>query len=244
VKAFQKLIVTSATYRQSSKAERRNLEADPDNQLYTRGPSYRMSAEQIRDNALASSGLINEKIGGPSVYPYQPKGLWESISNYHRYKEQTGDTLYRRSMYTIWKRTAPPPMMLNFDASERHFCVVKRQKTSTPLQALVVMNDPQFVEASRVVAERMLKQPGDLSEKLSYGFMALTSRRPSSKEVQILNDLYQEELVDFRTNPGRARAILSTGGHPVDKLLNPADLAAGTIVASTIMNFDEFLIKR
>lgn len=244
VKALQKLIVMSATYMQSSAANSRQLETDPENQLYARGPSYRMSAEQIRDNALASSGLINEKIGGPSVYPYQPKGLWESISNYHKYREQKGDTLYRRSMYTIWKRTAPPPMMLNFDASERHFCVVKRQKTSTPLQALVVMNDPQFVEASRVLAQRMLKQTGNLDAKLSYGFMALTSRRPSSKEMKILKDLYQEELADFRTNPGRVRAILSTGEHPVDKLINPSDLAAGTIVASTMMNFDEFLIKR
>ena len=229
---------------QSSTVNNRQVEADPDNQFYTRGPSYRMSAEQIRDNALASSGLINGKIGGPSVYPYQPKGLWESISNYHKYTQQTGDTLYRRSMYTIWKRTAPPPMMLNFDASERHFCVVKRQKTSTPLQALVVMNDPQFVEASRVLAQQMLKQTGTLDAKLSYGFMALTSRQPSSKEMKILKDLYQEELVDFRKNPSRVKAVLSTGEYPIDKRINLSDLAAGTIVASTIMNFDEFLIKR
>lgn len=244
VKALQKMIVTSATYMQSSMAGRREMESDPENQLYARGPSYRMSAEQIRDNALASSGLINEHIGGPSVYPYQPAGLWESISNYHKYREQKGDTLYRRSMYTIWKRTAPPPMMLNFDASERHFCIVKRQKTSTPLQALVVMNDPQFVEASRVLAQRMLKQPGNLDKKLSYGFVALTSRQPSVKELHVIKELYQEEWADFRKNPGRVKAVLSTGDYPVDKQLNPVDLAAGTIVASTIMNFDEFVIKR
>ncbi len=244
VKALQKLIVMSSTYRQSSSVDRQKVEKDPDNQLYSRGPNYRMSAEQIRDNALTASGLLNGKIGGPSVYPYQPKGLWESISNYGKYMQQTGDTLYRRSLYTIWKRTAPPPMMLNFDAAERHFCVVKRQKTSTPLQALVVMNDPQFVEASRVLAQRMLKQKGNLEAKLSYCFMALTSRNPSAKEMIILKELYGEELRDFTKNPGRAQAVLGTGESPVDKQLNSFELAAGTIVASTIMNFDEFVIKR
>jgi hypothetical protein len=244
VKALQKLIVMSATYMQSSIAGPMQLESDPENLFYTRGPSYRMSAEQIRDNALVSSGLINERIGGPSVYPYQPKGLWEAISNYGKYRQQKGDTLYRRSMYTIWKRTVPPPMMLNFDASERQNCVVKRQKTSTPLQALVVMNDPQFVEASRVLAQNMLRQPGDLDKKLTYGFMALTGRKPSPKEITILKELYQEELMDFRKNPGRVKAVLSTGEYPVNKLVNPMELAAGTIVTSTIMNFDEFMIKR
>jgi hypothetical protein len=244
VKALQKLIVMSATYRQSSAVKPGQLAADPDNELLTRGPNYRMSAEQIRDNALVSSGLINRRVGGPSVYPYQPMGLWESISNYHKYKQQTGDTLYRRSMYTIWKRTAPPPMMLNFDAAERHLCMVKRQKTSTPLQALVVMNDPQFVEASRVLAQRMLKKSGNLDDRLSYGFMALTSRQPSLTELNILKKLFQEELADFRTNPNRAEAVLRTGEYPVDRNVNRFDLAAATIVASTIMNFDEFVIKR
>jgi hypothetical protein len=244
VKALQKLIVTSATYRQSSITSDKARAVDPDNQLYSRAPSYRMSAEQIRDNALGASGLINGRVGGESVYPYQPNGLWEAISNYHKYKHQTGDTLYRRSMYTIWKRTAPPPMMLNFDAAERHFCVIKRQKTSTPLQALVVMNDPQFVEASRVLAQRMLRQPGNLDTKLSYAFAALTSRAPDAGELSILKNLYQEELSDFRTNPKRADAVLRTGEHPVDRSLNRIELAAGTIVVSTVMNFDEFVMKR
>lgn len=246
VKAMQKLIVTSATYRQSSRIAPGQQDTDPDNRLYARGPSYRMSAEQIRDNALASSGLLTRRIGGKSAYPYQPAGLWEALAtrNEVTYKQQHGDSLYRRSLYTIWKRSSPPPMMLNFDAAERHFCITKRQKTSTPLQALVVMNDPQFVEASRVLAQNMLKKGKTVDEQIDYAFTALTSRRPDQKEKAILKDLYNEELADFSHNPARVKAILGAGEYPMDKALNPAQVAASTIVASTVMNFDEFLIKR
>lgn len=246
VKAMQKLIVTSATYRQSSKIERNAQDLDPDNRLYARGPSYRMSAEQIRDNALASSGLLTRRVGGKSGYPYQPAGLWEALAtrNEVTYRQQHGDSLYRRSLYTIWKRSSPPPMMLNFDAAERHFCITKRQKTSTPLQALVVMNDPQFVEASRVLAQHMLKNGKSIDEQIDYAFTALTSRLPDPKEKTVLKELYDEELKDFSHNPKRMKSILAVGEYPLDKTLNPAQLAAGTIVASTVMNFDEFLIKR
>lgn len=246
VKAMQKLIVTSATYRQSSVASQRTKDLDPENRWYTRGPSYRMSAEQVRDNALASSGLLTARIGGESNLPYQPGGVWESLAtrNQVNYVQEHGQNLYRRSLYTVWKRSAPPPMMLNFDAAERHFCATSRQKTSTPLQALVVMNDPQFVEASRVLAQRMLKKGRTLDEKIAYGFMALTSRDPRPKEMAILKELYQQEYADFKKHPKRAKAILAAGEYPVDHSLNRNDLAAGTIVASTIMNFDEFLIKR
>ncbi len=243
VKALQKLIVMSATYRQAShKIIQPKLDAD--NHYYTKGPSYRMSAEQIRDNALVSSGLLTERIGGPSVYPYQPNGIWEAISNYGKYLKQTGDTLYRRSIYTVWKRTAPPPMMLNFDAAERAFCVVKRQKTSTPLQSLVVMNDPQFVEASRVLAQRMLRHSPKMEEQIIFGFLALTSRQPSSNELAILKDLYQEEYQDFSAHPTRAKQLIAVGEFPTDQNLNSVALATNTIVASTIMNSDEFVIKR
>ncbi|HWV32449.1 MAG TPA: DUF1553 domain-containing protein [Dyadobacter sp.] len=246
VKAMQKLIVTSATYRQSSKIEPAMKDADPDNRLYARGPSYRMSAEQIRDNALASSGLLTRRVGGKSAYPYQPAGLWEALAtrNEVTYKQQHGDSLYRRSLYTIWKRSSPPPMMLNFDAAERHFCITKRQKTSTPLQALVVMNDPQFVEASRVLAQHMLKNGKSIDQQIDYAFTALTSRLPDPKEKTVLKELYDEELKDFSHNPKRMKSILAVGEYPLDKTLDPAQLAAGTIVASTVMNFDEFLIKR
>ena len=246
VKAMQKMIVTSATYRQSSKVNPKSGETDPENRLYAHGPSYRMSAEQIRDNALASSGLLTRSVGGKSAYPYQPAGLWEALAtrNEVTYKQQHGDSLYRRSLYTIWKRSSPPPMMLNFDAAERHFCVTKRQKTSTPLQALVVMNDPQFVEASRVLAQQMLKKGKTPDEQIAYAFTALTGRLPDAKEKQVLKELYDEEYSDFRKNPKRAKSILTAGEYPVDKSLDPAQVAAGTIVASTVMNFDEFLIKR
>ena len=246
VKAMQKLIVLSATYRQSSTVAPKLREPDPDNRWYSRGPSYRMSAEQVRDNALASSGLLTQKIGGQSAYPYQPSGLWEALAtrNQVNYTQDHGENLYRRSLYTIWKRSAPPPMMLNFDAAERHFCATSRQKTSTPLQALVVMNDPQFVEASRVLAQRMLRQGRTLDERIAYGFMALTSRNPTAHELTVLKELYQQEYSDFRKDPKKTRALLKAGEYPADPSLNPAELAASTIVATTIMNFDEFVIKR
>ncbi len=246
VKAMQKMIVMSSTYRQSSRI-RTDLNAeDEDNRYYTRGPSYRLSAEQIRDNALASSKLMAGWIGGKSAHPYQPDGIWEALAtrNEVRYRQQHGDTLYRRSLYTVWKRSAPPPMMLSFDASERHFCITKRQKTSTPLQALVVMNDPQFVEASRVLAQQALKRDNAVDRQIAHIFTALTSRPPSDYELSILRGLYQEEYDDFLRNPKRVSGILSVGEYPADRTLDAAKVAAFTMVASTVMNFDEFVIKR
>ncbi len=246
-KALLKQIVFSATYRQSSLVSEKAQELDPDNRLLARGPSYRMSAEQVRDNALTASGLLTPKIGGPSVLPYQPAGIWEALAtrNAVTYVQNHGDSLYRRSLYTIWKRSSPPPMMLNFDAAERHSCTVKRQKTSTPLQALVTLNDPQFVEASRVLAGRMLREGGTTPEsRISFAYRALTSRLPRPAETALLRQLYVEELRDFQKAPKRAQALLSVGEYPRDPSLNPAELAASAIVASTVMNFDEFVIKR
>ncbi|MFN8348252.1 MAG: DUF1553 domain-containing protein [Spirosomataceae bacterium] len=252
-KLLQKEIVMSATYRQSSVAKPELLERDPNNLLYARGPSYRISAEQVRDAALAASGLLNPKIGGPSVHPYQPDGIWEALAtrNAVQYVQNHGDTLYRRSMYTIWKRSSPPPMMLNFDASERHFCSVRRQKTSTPLQALVTLNDPQFVEAARVLAQRSVegqmqnvKVKESIRHSISYLFTSLISRSPRPIEIEAMQQLYAEELADFQKNPKRADELLTVGEYPVDKSLNKSELAAMTIVASTLMNFDEFVIKR
>lgn len=260
-KALQKYIVMSATYRQSSICDEKLRELDPNNLLYARGPSYRISAEQVRDAALVASGLFNARIGGPSVRPYQPDGIWEALAtrNAVQYVQNHGDTLYRRSMYTIWKRSSPPPMMLNFDASERHFCSVRRQKTSTPLQALVTLNDPQFVEAARVLAQKSLQftvdslqlmnsvdnKPQTVNSKpLNYIFTSLTSRPPRQSELEAMTQLYQEEYQDFLKNPKRADELLKVGEYPIDKSLNKNELAAMTIVASTIMNFDEFVIKR
>ena len=249
VKAMQKRIVLSATYRQSSSVAEKAREADPDNALLSRGPSYRMSAEQVRDIALTASGLLTRRIGGPSVLPYQPSGIWEALAtrNAVTYTQNHGDSLYRRSLYTIWKRSSPPPMMLNFDASERAFCIVKRQKTSTPLQALVTLNDPQFVEAARVLAQREGATGGGKTKErviIDRIFKSVISRAARPKEMALMQQLYAEELADFRKNPKRAASLLTVGEYPVDTSINKPQLAAWTVVASTIMNFDEAIIKR
>lgn len=249
VKALHKLMVMSATYRQSSVVSPEAHRHDPDNRLYSRGRAGRVSAEQARDHALASSGLLVREIGGPGVYPYQPDGIWEALAtrNAVRYVRSKGDSLYRRSMYTYWKRSAPPPMMLNFDAAERHFCSVKRQKTSTPLQALVTLNDPQFVEASKVLAQSAMADEqlkGDNAAILTYFYKALVGRAPTGAELEIVAGFWDEQQRHFRSNPGSSARLLATGDAPVDKKLPPDQLAAYTVVASTIMNFDEVLIKR
>jgi hypothetical protein len=246
-KALMKMMVMSATYRQSSVVPPAAIEADPDNALYSRGPSFRLSAEMIRDNALAASGLLARKIGGPSVYPYQPEGIWEALAtrNKTHYEQGKGDDLYRRSLYTVWKRSSPPPSMMNFDAPDRYICIVKRQKTATPLQSLVLMNDPQYVEASRVLAERMIKEGGNTaSEKIAFAFKALTSRKPKAAELDLLIQLYEEELADFKKQSKRAMQLLTVGEYRRDTKLEANELAAYTIVASSIMNFDEFVVKR
>jgi len=247
VKRFLKYIMISKTYRQSSALTPELLKKDPGNVYVARGPRYRMTAEMIRDNALATSGLLVKKIGGPPVKPYQPNGLWKQLAtrNEVEYVQDHGENLYRRSLYTIWKRTSPPPSLTLFDASERNLCVVKRQKTSTPLQALVLMNDPQFVEASRVLAERIMKK--DLeneTEKISTIFRILTSRNPNQKELSILKNLYKEEHEEFRGNPQSAEELLSVGEYSRDKGLASPDVAALTIIASTLMNYNDVVFKR
>jgi len=252
VKAFLKEIVLSATYRQSSYTSVMAKEVDVSNDLYSRYPAHRLPAELVRDNALAASGLLVPQIGGPSVHPYQPEGLWEALAtrNATRYIQNHGDSLYRRSLYTIWKRSSPPPSMLNFDATDRSYCAVRRQKTASPLQALVLMNDPQFVEAARILAEKMQRIPkayGNIStesDRLMYCFQALTSRQPRKEELRILTELYENQRTYFKENEEKAIALLQVGEFERDKQLDPAITAAYTIVASTIMNFDEFLVIR
>ena len=261
VKVLMRDMVLSNTYRQTSAVNPAKRNADPDNTFLTRGPSYRMSAEQVRDNALVASGLINRKMGGPSVYPYQPGGIWETLNQNTKYRQSHGDSLYRRSLYTIWKRTAPPPMMLNFDAAERHTCTVKRQKTSTPLQALVTLNDPQFVEAARVLAATVVQKtsalPTSENQPTRNGRMVvrpegaipamvkLALGRPARpEEVRLLSRLYAEELSAFKLQPKRATALLTVGEYPLNPSINKVELAALTVVGSTILNMDEALIKR
>ncbi len=245
-KQFIRRIVTSTTYRQSSRASAEVIERDPENRWLARGPNYRYSAEQVRDNALAASELLVRKLGGESVYPYQPGGIWEALATRNAvvYKQQHGDSLYRRSLYTIWKRSSPPPMMLNFDVPDRSSCTVRRQKTATPLQALVALNDPQFVEAARVLAERTMRRKSSHTERLQYFFMAAISRPPRPRELELMQALYADEYAAFAKKPDRARNLLQIGEYPRDPTLDPAETAAYAIVANTILNYDEALVKR
>ncbi|PHN02378.1 DUF1553 domain-containing protein [Flavilitoribacter nigricans] len=248
LKALVRTIVTSATYRQSSEVDPEIRQRDPANELLTRGPAFRLSAEMIRDNALLASGLLVAEIGGPSVKTYQPDDLW-SKTHFSRllvdYKADRGKDLYRRSLYTFIRRTAPPPTMTVLDAPDRAFCVVRRQKTSTPLQSLLLLNEPQMIEAARMLAERMLRQGGSaLDEQLDFGFRLLTSRHLLPEEQQLMLDLYEEELQRFRADPAAAEALLQVGDHPRNIALVPAEVAAGTVVANIMMNYDEVYTKK
>ncbi|MEM6843089.1 MAG: DUF1553 domain-containing protein [Bacteroidota bacterium] len=247
VKALVRLLVTSATYQQSSIASPELLEKDKANVWLARGPSYRMPAEMIRDNALAASGLLNDSIGGPSVKPYQPPGLWKELAtrNVTEYVQDTGSDLYRRGLYTIWKRSSPPPSMVSFDAADKYLCTVKRQKTNTPLQALVLLNDPQYVEAARMLAERMVTEGGEnLDDQIHFGFKTLTSREPDSRELALLKRLYQEEKAVFEEELANADSLLRVGEYAHDASIPKDQLAALTVVANTLVNYDEAVYKR
>jgi hypothetical protein len=245
VKHLQKTIVMSATYRQSSAATVEQKNRDVQNRLMARGPSSRLSAEMMRDLALAASGLLVEKIGGPSVKPYQPAGLWSYNAFSSKYEQDHGDDLYRRSLYTFWKRTNPPPSMNILDAPSRSYCVVRREQTETPLQALVLMNDPQFVEAARVLAQRIIIEGGTNSEsRIVLGFRLLTGKRPSQQQIELLQRQFKEALGEGELDSRAAANILATGEYKVDNSLNTNELIAYTKVMSTIMNFDATTMKR
>jgi hypothetical protein len=244
LKALCKLMVTSATYRQSSQAGPELLARDPDNKLLARGPKTRLTAEMLRDQALAASGLLVQRIGGPSVKPYQPEGIWEDTAG-SKYEPDKGEGLYRRSLYTFWKRTAPHPMMTTFDASERNNCTVRRQATSTPLQALVLLNDPQMLEAARHLGERALKaNAGSATGQIILTFRLLTGRKPTARELRVLRKLRDEQLALFRASRDGAEAMLKVGGSAIDATLDRAELAAAAAVATAVMSFDEAVFKR
>jgi hypothetical protein len=243
VKAMQKLIVTSAAYRQSSRVTPEPQQRDTENRLLARGPRVRLPAEMIRDQALAISGLLVEKIGGPSVKPYQPAGLWRELGG-EDYKQDTGEGLYRRSLYTFWKRAVPPPSMINFDAAGREACTVRETRTDTPLQALDLMNDPAYVEASRALAERMMREGGAAAEnRISFAFRLATARRPRTPELAILLDHFHRFQDRFRTDTQAATKLASEGERSRDATLDTSDLAAYTSVASLILNLDETVTK-
>ena len=246
--ALIKKMVLSKTYQQQSVSNPTLEQKDPNNLLLARANTSRLPAEIIRDNALKVSGLLNPKVGGESVRPYQPKGLWKEKNNFStfllEYKESQGEDLYRRGLYTFIRRTSPPPNMLTFDATSREVCTVKREVTSTPLQALVLLNDPQFFEASRIFAERIIKSKDTLEDQISHGFRLATARHPKEKELEILIDLYNSQYQYFRQNRDKAYQVLSVGEKPRDKSIYSVQSAAMTMVANTLLNHNETYTKR
>jgi len=250
VKALLKLIVTSNTYKQSSRVTKELLEKDPENRLLARAPRFRLPAEFIRDQALFVSGLLVEKMGGPSVKPYHPAGLWEEMAfgggfTAQKYEQDHGEALYRRSLYIFWKRTVPPPTMQIFDAPEREFCVVRRGTTNTPLQALVLMNETAFVEAARKFAERILTESPSASpyDRLKYAYRLALSRLPKQAEMDVLMTVLNQQRAAFHKDPAAAMKLLSVGESKRNEKLDAGELAAWTTVASVVLNLDETMTK-
>jgi hypothetical protein len=245
VQRLCRMIVLSATYRQSSTPrDPATFESDPDNRLLARGPRHRLSAEQLRDDALAVSGLLKPRIGGPSVFPYQPPGLWEEAGTGKSYSPSTGDDLYRRSLYSFWRRTSPPPTMTAFDAPTREYCVVQRERTGTPLQALTLLNDPQFIEASRVLAGKELTKEGNDASRLTEAFRKLTSRVPNEDELSVLQTMLDRQRAYFSDRKDEATKYVSTGAAPRNESLDITEHASLTAVIQALMNFDECVTKR
>jgi len=248
IKALQRLIVTSATYRQSSQVSADLLEKDPENRLLARGPRFRLAAEMVRDNALTASRLLNKNIGGPSVFPYQLPGLWEELSRgetftAQEYHESQGADLYRRSMYTFWKRTVPPAALTTFDAPDREKCTSRRLITNTPLQALVLLNDPTYVEAARALAQRAaIEAGGDAQARVRWLFREATARRPTPAETRVLLDLLSRRLEHYQKQPAEAAKLIAIGASKPGNV-EATELAAWTMVASTILNLDETITK-
>jgi hypothetical protein len=242
-----KQMVLSATYRQDSKADPQLRERDPDNSLLARGPARRLTAEMLRDSALALGGLLDPQIGGPPVKPYQPEGsMWKTLNNFLPvYQVDKGAGVHRRSMYTFWRRTTTPPNMMVFDAATRDTCSAKRQSTNTPLQPLVLLNDPQFVEAARALGQRMLREGGETDEsRAQWAFREVTGRVPTEKELPVLLDLYRTQRESFTANPGDAEKLLAVGQMKSDSAIQPIEAATATTVASALFNLDASITLR
>ena len=247
MKALQKVLVLSAAYQQSSKVSPELAARDPENRLLARGPRFRLPGELVRDQALAVSGLLVGKIGGPSVRPYMPAGVWDETSRYgdlRGYKHDQNDGLYRRSFYTIWKRTAAPPTMLLFDAPTRETCVVKRSRTNTPLQALALLNEVTFVEAARALAQRMLTAGGTTpAERIADGFRRVTARQPDAGELQVLVSGLEKRLAHYRADAAAAGKLVAVGDSPASAKLEAVELAAYTVTANVLLNLDEVVTR-
>jgi hypothetical protein len=245
-KAMQKRIVMSATYRQSSRVTPALLEADPANRLLARGARFRLPAEMIRDHALSAGGLLVGRLGGESVRPYQPPGLWDDVvyENVPRFVQDHGEKLYRRSLYTYWKRSVPPPNMQAFDAPSREVCVLTRAKTNTPLAALVLMNDPTFVEASRKLAGRVLRDGGATAEsRLTLLHRLVCGRHPTERELGLLRGVLVELQTSFRAEPAAAKRLLEVGETPRDESFDAAELAAYASLANAVLGTDEAITR-
>lgn len=246
MKHMHRLIANSATYRQSSRTTPGLLERDPENRLLARGPRFRLDGEAIRDTALFVSGLLVEKLGGRSVRPYEPPGLWEAVSfnNSQTYVQDTGEAQYRRSLYTFWKRQSPPPNMMLFDAPTRESCTVRRSRSNTPLQALALLNDPQFVEAARAFAQRIMLEGGEeVQDRARFAFRVATSRSPSEHELAVLCEFFKEQCETFRKDREAAEKFLGVGPFKAKADLDAAELAAWATLGSLILNLDETVTK-
>jgi hypothetical protein len=250
IKGMLKLMVMSSTYRQSSATSEKLRKIDPDNTYLAHSSRYRMNSEMIRDNVLASSGLLHNELGGPSVKPYQPEGLWEAIAvgikgrGESEYIADKGDKLYRRSLYTYWRKTIPPPSMLIFDSPMKEFCEVKRVRTSTPLQALNMLNDPQMLEASRVLGSKLVEdQSLSTEDKIALAFRKITCRHADDQEIKILRQGFEEEYARYKANPDEAKKFLHVGAFPQNDKLDPLECAAMMHVVSMIYNLDEVISK-
>jgi hypothetical protein len=244
-KRLLRQIALSATYRQSARVTPELLTKDPANHLLACAPARRLTAEMLRDQALFAGGLLVEKLGGPSVYPYQPDGIWEEAMGRPHYPRSQGPDLYRRSLYTFWKRTAPPPAMVTFDAADRSLCSARRQATSTPLQALVLLNDTPFVEAARFLGQRLLKEGGaGRTEQVGWAFRTVIGRKPGEKEMAVLTRLFGEQRELFAKDPKAAAKLLAVGDSRNDPKLDRADLAAATVLALALLNHDEAVYRR
>jgi hypothetical protein len=244
-KQLVRLLVTSATYRQSSRATPQQLEQDPRNRLLARGPRLRLEAEMVRDQALALSGLLSRKMHGPSTYPYQPPGLWRAAFNGERtWPMSEGEDRYRRGLYVFWRRTVPYPSMQTFDAPSREMCTLRRVRTNTPLQAFVTLNDPVYVEAAQSLARRMCQEGGNsATDRVRYGLRLCLARPPEDEQVGVLLRLFESERAHYQQDQEAARQLATDPLGPAPADVELADLAAWTVVANMLLNLDAVLTK-
>jgi hypothetical protein len=241
------MLVSSATYRQSTQITPEQRDSDPGNRLWMRMSRGRLDAEVIRDSALAAAGLLCERVGGESVKPYQPEDLWRHITydrkNVQVYEQSSGEGLFRRSLYTYWKRQIPPPTMQLLDAPTRETCVLRRQRTNTPLQALALLNDVQFVEAARGLAARLIVAGQTDSERLDYGFKLVTGRHANGSEQQEILKLLKAQRHEYQASADRAQALVAIGDSPLPRNIDACELAAWTVVGNLLLNLDEVLCR-